>query len=99
MTTTTQTIPLNKLILWPGNVRKTETGAGIEELAASIASHGLLNPLLIRKDKRGKFAVIAGQRRLMALQSLAARQRIDADSAIECRFAGDNASAAELSLA
>lgn len=99
MTTTTQTIPLNKLILWPGNVRKTETGAGIEELAASIASHGLLNPLLIRKDKRGKFAVIAGQRRLLALQSLAAQERIDADCAIECRFAGDDASAAELSLA
>lgn len=99
MTTTTQIIPLNKLVPWSGNVRKTNSAADIEELAASIASHGLLNPLLIRKDQRGKFAVIAGQRRLLALQSLAARDRLDADAAIECRIADDNLSPVELSLA
>lgn len=98
-TTTIQTIPLNKLTLWPGNVRKTDAQAGIDELAASIASHGLLNPLLIRKDKRGKFAVIAGQRRLLALQHLAKAERIDTDAGIECRFADGDVSAAELSLA
>ncbi|RIK59427.1 MAG: hypothetical protein DCC64_15880 [Planctomycetota bacterium] len=86
-------------MLWPGNVRRTDADTGIGELAASIASHGLLNPLLVRKDKRGKFAVIAGQRRLLALQRLAAQERIDANSPIECRFAGDEVSAAELSLA
>lgn len=99
MTITTQSIPLNKLIPWSGNVRKTDVGADIEELAASIASHGLLNPLLIRKDKRGKFAVIAGQRRLLALQRLAASERIDTDFSVDCRFAHDAASPAELSLA
>ncbi|MGE0061419.1 MAG: ParB/RepB/Spo0J family partition protein [Xanthobacteraceae bacterium] len=98
MTITTQSIPLNKLIPWSGNVRRTDAGADIEELAASIASHGLLNPLLIRKDKRGKFAVIAGQRRLLALQRLAASERIDSDFAVDCRFVDDAASPAELSL-
>ncbi|MBN8913089.1 MAG: ParB N-terminal domain-containing protein [Rhizobiales bacterium] len=99
MNTTIQTIPLNKLILWPGNVRKTAAEDGVAELAASIAAHGLLNPLLIRKDKRGKFAVIAGQRRLLALQRLAQSGRLDADHGVECRVANADAGAAELSLA
>ncbi len=33
--------PLTKLALWDGNVRKTDIHAGIDELAASIVSHGL----------------------------------------------------------
>ena len=99
MTTTSQTISLNKLIPWPGNVRKTGVTEGLEELAASIASHGLLQPLMVRKDKRGKFAVIAGQRRLLALQSLAKQERIDIDSGVECRIIDGDERAAELSLA
>lgn len=99
MTSTSQTIALNKLVPWSGNVRKTDADTGIDELAASIASHGLLNPLLVRKDKRGKFAVVAGQRRLLALQLLAAQERIDTDCGIDCRMANGDASAAELSLA
>jgi hypothetical protein len=34
--TDTISIPLNKLLAWDGNVRKTDTGKGIDELAASI---------------------------------------------------------------
>jgi ParB family chromosome partitioning protein len=33
--------------------------AGIAELAASIFAHGLLQSLVVRKDKRGKYAVVA----------------------------------------
>lgn len=99
MSNAIQTISLGKLTLWPGNVRKTDAERGIEELAASIASHGLLNPLLVRKDKRGKFAVIAGQRRLLALQMLSQQERIDQSHPVECRMAGEGANAAELSLA
>ena len=65
MTETTD-IPLNKLIAWDGNVRKTDADSGLEELAASIAAHGLLQSLVVRKHGRGKFAVIAGRRRLLA---------------------------------
>ena len=64
-------IPLNKLIAWDGNVRKTGPEKGIDELAASIAAHGLLQSLVVRKHTRGKFAVVAGRRRLRALKSLA----------------------------
>ena len=46
MTTTANIteIPFNKLVLWKGNVRKTGAETGLDELAASIAAHGLLNP-------------------------------------------------------
>jgi ParB-like chromosome segregation protein Spo0J len=35
-------IPLDKLVPSPANARKTGTGIAIEELAASITAHGLL---------------------------------------------------------
>jgi len=65
---TTTTIPLNKLIAWDSDVRETDTDKVISELAASIAAHGLLQSLVVRRDKRGKYAVVAGGRRLLALQ-------------------------------
>ena len=34
-------IPLNKLILWTGNVRKTRSKTAVDKLAASIKVHGL----------------------------------------------------------
>ena len=73
------TIPLNKLLAWDGNVRKTDPDKAIDELAASIAAHGLLQSLVVRKDKRGKYAVVAGRRRLLALKSLAEAETIEAD--------------------
>lgn len=75
-----RTVPLASLTLDPGNVRKTraserETG----ELAASIATVGLITPLgcfEITKGKKGKYSVIAGGRRLTALQQLAAEGKL-----------------------
>jgi len=84
--TNTTAIALNKLLAWQGNVRKTDPDKGIDELAASIAAHGLLQSLVVRKDKRGKFAVVAVQRRLLALKSLAESEMIDADRPIACIF-------------
>jgi len=92
-------ISLNKLTAWDGNVRKTGRDEGIDELAASIASHGLLQSLVVKPGKRGKYAVIAGQRRLLALQSLAKQGRIDKDHVIDCRIADDGIDPAEISLA
>jgi ParB family chromosome partitioning protein len=69
--TDTITVPLNKLLAWEGNVRKTDPDKGIDELVASIAAHGLLQSLVVRRDKRGKYAVVAGRRRLLALEALA----------------------------
>jgi ParB family chromosome partitioning protein len=48
MTTIIRDIPLSKLVASAQNVRRTGREAGIEELAASIAAHGLLQSLSIR---------------------------------------------------
>jgi ParB family chromosome partitioning protein len=97
--TETHNIPLNKLILWDGNVRRTGTDDGIEELAASIEAHGLLQALIVRKAKGGKFAVVAGQRRLKALKLLAAQKRLSASAPVRCELVPAEADAGELSLA
>jgi len=60
-----QNIPLNTLVPSPANVRKTGVKTGIDELAASIAAHGLLQNLQVRPASDGKYQVVAGARRLM----------------------------------
>jgi ParB family chromosome partitioning protein len=97
--TDTTTIALNKLLPWAGNVRKTDADKGIGELAASIAAHGLLQSLVVRKVKRGKYAVIAGQRRLLALKSLAEAEMIDPDRPVPCTVIEHDTDGAEISLA
>lgn len=102
MTTSTEpfiSIPLNKLVPWKGNVRKTNRADRIEELAADIAAHGLLNPLLIRKASRGKFGVVAGSRRHRALSLLAERGQVESDHPVACHPLSASADAAEISLA
>lgn len=92
-------VPLSKLALWDGNVRKTGIRVGIEELAASIAAHGLLQSLVVRKSKRGKYGIVAGQRRFLALQALAKDGVIEKDCQIPCMLAVGAIDPAELSLA
>jgi hypothetical protein len=65
-------IPLNKLVDSAENVRKTAGADGaLQELAASIAAHGLLQSLVVRRAKKGKFAVVAGGRRLRKKKQIA----------------------------
>lgn len=92
-------VPFNKLTPWDGNVRKTGAAEGIEQLAASIAAHGLLQSLVVRKVKGGKYQVLAGQRRYLALKSLVSAGRLRKDEAIPCTIAQADAAAEELSLA
>jgi ParB family chromosome partitioning protein len=80
------TIPLNKMTPWSGNVRKTGAADGIAELAASIAAHGLLQSLVVRKAPRGKSAVVASRRRYTALKQLAGSGAIEADFPVPCRL-------------
>src|SRR5262245_23418022 len=97
--TEVQNIPLKKLVAWDGNVRKTGADTALAELAASIAAHGLLQSLVVREGKRGKYAVIAGRRRLMALQSLADAGRIDSGYEVPCQVLNGETDATEISLA
>ena len=92
------TIPLNKLIPWDGNVRKTGASEGIEELKASIAAHGILQSLVVRKATRGKYAIVAGQRRYLALSALAKSGTIETDTPVPCHILSGAADAKEISL-
>jgi ParB family chromosome partitioning protein len=95
---TIQMIPLNKLTRSPANVRKTGADHGIDELAASIAAHGLLQNLQVRASSKGKFEVIAGGRRLAALTKLAKEKTIEKTAEIACHVI-DGEDATEISLA
>lgn len=79
---TIQTIPLDKLALAEGNVRRTGAETNLDELAASIAAHGLLQNLSVRASvdakgqPTGRYEVVAGGRRWRALKRLAQAKRI-----------------------
>jgi len=78
-------------------VRKTGGSAGIEELAASIAAHGLLQNLSVRavldeqQAETGKFEVVAGARRLAAMRLLAKEKKVAKNAPVPCivQEAGD----------
>lgn len=94
-------IALNKLDADPKNVRKTYRSEGIEQLAANIRNDGyrLLQNLVVRKsEKKGRFYVVAGERRRLALTLLAEAGEIAKDFPVECKEReADNA--VEISLA
>ena len=98
-------IPLSQLELSPDNVRKTPADdSAFTELKASIAAHGLLENLIARAmkpgaDGPGRYAVIAGGRRLAAMQVLAAEGALDEDHPVPCRMIGSIVAAEEVSLA
>jgi ParB family transcriptional regulator, chromosome partitioning protein len=94
----TASIPLNKLTVWEGNVRKTDSEKGLDELIASIAAHGVLQSLVVKKAARGKYSIIAGRRRYLALSALAEAETIAPDAPVPCRIVSGSADSAEISL-
>jgi ParB family chromosome partitioning protein len=93
-----QHIPLSKLTPSKSNVRRTGAANGIDELAASIAAHGLLQNLAVREAGKQRFEVVAGGRRLAALKRLAKEKRLTKDAPIPCNVL-DEEDAEEISLA
>jgi ParB family chromosome partitioning protein len=94
-----KTIPLNKLVPSPANVRRSGNAGADAELKADIEARGLLQNLVVTTAKpRGCFAVEAGERRRRALQSLADEGKIAPDHEV-CCLVIDRASAQETSLA
>ena len=83
------TVPLEKLRLSPRNARKTG-GDDVADMAASIAAGGLLQNLVVIDGPDGLdgYEVIAGGRRLKALQQLAKEGRLPQDlltDGVPCR--------------
>ncbi|MDR2662602.1 MAG: ParB/RepB/Spo0J family partition protein, partial [Treponema sp.] len=50
----------------PGQPRKRFGEAQLEELAASIKLHGLIQPVIVDEDRDGGYIIIAGERRARA---------------------------------
>lgn len=64
-----ETIVFNQLDVDRVNVRVGTNASGVEELAADILLHGLVNALTVRRSGK-KATVIAGQQRLAAITKL-----------------------------
>jgi ParB family chromosome partitioning protein len=102
--TAVKDIPLNKLKRSPANVRKTGADVGLEEFAASIAAHGLLQPLVVQAEMNGDgaetgcYLVTAGERRRKALKILVKQKRIKRTEPIPC-FVKADGNPSEISLA
>ena len=98
-------IPLSLLSLAPENVRRTPPDASSDaEIKASIKALGLLENLVVRADAEdadgtGPHAVIAGGRRLKALQELAGEGAIDPDHPVPCQVRSGDVDSGEVSLA
>ena len=98
---TNRNIPLGQLELAPDNVRRTPADAAADEqLRASILALDVLENLLVRPKKgvRNTFQVVAGGRRLAALQALAANGDIPGDHPVPCRLLDGAATDTDVSL-
>ena len=70
-------IPVNHIRPNPNQPRKDFDGDRIEELAASINQHGLIQPVTVRYLGEKRFELISGERRLRACK-LAGKEKIPA---------------------
>jgi ParB family chromosome partitioning protein len=61
-------LPIEQVHPDRGNPRRTFDETALEELAASLKNQGLLQPILVRRDGRGGYRIIAGERRWRAAQ-------------------------------
>ncbi len=83
-------IPVDMVDPNPNQPRRRFAADELEELAASIRQHGVLQPLLVSEFEPGRYVLVAGERRwraarlagLMAVPAVI-RERLDQDSLLE----------------
>jgi len=68
-----QLIPLSKLELGKSNIRKRDITADLDELAHSMETFGLQQPIVVQR-RDDKFEIIIGQRRYLAAKQLGWRR-------------------------
>ncbi len=59
-------IEINKLVANPNQPRKNFEPVALEELASSIKTHGVIQPIVVNDQKDGTYLIIAGERRYRA---------------------------------
>lgn len=63
---TIRNIPLNQIIAKDDQPRVQFDETALDELAASIKRHGIIQPLIVTKVEQNKYSIIAGERRWRA---------------------------------
>jgi ParB family chromosome partitioning protein len=66
-------LPIEAVERSPGQPRKRFEQERLEELAASIREHGVVEPILVRREG-GKYRIVAGERRWRAAQRAGLRE-------------------------
>lgn len=61
-------IPISSIEPLPGQPRRRFDDAALEELAASIAARGVIQPIIVTSKGEGRFQLVAGERRWRAAQ-------------------------------
>lgn len=61
-------IDLRKIDSFKDHPFRVENNESLKELRNSIKENGLLNPLVVRKKENGRFEMISGHRRKLALE-------------------------------
>lgn len=63
-------IPLDDIDIGPWQARTRKVEENTDELAENIKALGLINPIVVHKKEDGRYELIAGQRRLIAVEKL-----------------------------
>ncbi len=74
-----RSVPLSTLSPSRSNPRRKVDHAAIEGLAASIKTDGVLQNLVVEPNGEGKYRIVSGHRRFLALKLLKRRKTIDGD--------------------
>ena len=61
-------LPIASISPLPGQPRKRFEEGALQELASSIASRGVIQPIIVRETGEGKYQIVAGERRWRAAQ-------------------------------
>lgn len=65
-----QEVELSLIDTNPFQNRTLESRLQVEDLARSMARHGLLAPIVVYRKPDGRFGLVAGERRLRAARTL-----------------------------
>lgn len=79
-------VPLSALVPPKGNPRKTYDKKSLDGLAQSIKRDGVIQNLTVKPLSGGKYRVVAGQRRFLALQQLNKSGEIENSYKVPIRF-------------
>ncbi|MEZ5749726.1 MAG: ParB/RepB/Spo0J family partition protein, partial [Caenibius sp.] len=61
-------LPVSAIVPHPDQPRRHFDEAALEELAASIAARGVIQPVIVRRQGSGQYQLVAGERRWRAAQ-------------------------------